>query len=128
MIKVIRVCLHHKTQAVFLGRNKKNKVSETSIKGNKVTHYQDDTDKEAKVGSSIEGKKNPSVSVTPNPSVLTPIPYKNNQDYIGGTNDKTNDSHTCETGFSRSDDDSLARNLDAENKIQRMKNTLTIRQ
>ena len=53
--------------------------------------------------------------MTPHPSVLTPPPYKNKQDYKGGTNDKTHDSHTRETGFSRSDDASLARNLDAEN-------------
>ena len=41
---------------------------------------------------------------------------KDNQDYKVGTNDETYDSHTHETGVSRSDDDSLARNLDAENK------------
>ena len=71
--------------------------------------------KEAKVGSSIEGTKYPSV-LTPNPSVLTPPPYKNKQDYRGGTNDKTRDSHTRETSVSRSNDDSLAINLDSENK------------
>ena len=48
--------------------------------------------------------------------LMTTPPYKNKQYYKGGTNDKTNDSHTRETGVSRSDDDSLARNLDAENK------------
>ena len=115
MIKVVRVCLYHQTQVIFLGRNKKKKVSETSITGNKVNQDQDDTNKEAQVGSSIEGTKKTSVCVTPHPSVLTPPPYKNKQDYKGGTNDKTHDSHTRETGVSRSDDDSLARNLDAEN-------------
>ena len=50
--------------------------------------------KEAKVGSSIEGTKNPSV-LTPHTSVLNPPPYKNKQDYKGGTNDKTRDSHSC---------------------------------
>ena len=54
--------------------------------------------------------------MTPHPSVLNPPPYKNKQDYIGGTNDKTHDSHTRETGVSRSDDIILARNLDSENK------------
>ena len=39
-----------------------------------------------------------------------------NQDYKGGTNDKTHDSHTHEYGVSRSNDSSLARNLDAEKK------------
>ena len=53
--------------------------------------------------------------MTLNPLVLTPPPYKNKQDYKGGTNDKTHDSHTRETGVSISDDDILARNLDAEN-------------
>ena len=47
---------------------------------------------------------------------MTPPPYKNNQDYKGDTNDKTCDSHTNETSVSQSNDDSLARNLDAENK------------
>ena len=54
--------------------------------------------------------------MTPHASVLTPPPYKNKQYYKGSTNYKTNDSHTCETGVSRSDDASLERNLDAENK------------
>ena len=48
---------------------------------------------------------------------MTTPPYKNKQDYIGGTNDKTHDFHTCETDVYRSDDDSLSRNLDAENRI-----------
>ena len=64
--------------------------------------------KEAKVGSSIEGEKNP--------SVLTPPPYINKQDCKGGTKYKTHNSHTRETGVSRNDNDSLARNLGAENK------------
>ena len=54
--------------------------------------------KEAKVGSSIEATKNPSV-LTPHTSVLTPPPYENKQDYKGGTNDKTRDSHTREIVF-----------------------------
>ena len=94
----------------------KNKVSETSITGNKVTQDQDDTNKKENVGSSTEGTKQTSVCVTPHPSVLTPPPYKNKQDYKGGTNYKTHYYHTRETGVSRSDDASLARNLDAENK------------
>ena len=108
-------------------KKQKKKVSETSITGNKITQDQDNMSKEAKVGSSIEGTKNPSV-LTPHPSVLTPPPYKNKQDYKGGTNDKTHNSHTRETSVSRINDDSLTRNLDAENKIQKMMNTMTIRQ
>ena len=53
--------------------------------------------------------------MTPHPSILTPPLYKNKQDYKGGTNDKTHDSHTPETGVSRSNDASVARNVDAEN-------------
>ena len=64
--------------------------------------------KESKVGSSVEG--------TNNPSILTPPPYKNNKDYEGGTNDKTRDSHTCETSDSPSDTDISARNLYEEHK------------
>ena len=100
----------------ILRRKQKNKLSETSITRNKVPQDQDDTNKEAKVGIRIEGTKNPSVCVTPHPSVLTPTPYENNQYCKGGTNDKTHDSHTCENGVSRSGDDSLAINLDSENK------------
>ena len=80
MINIIQVCLNHQTQAVFLGKRKNNKVSETSITGNKVTQDPDDTNKEAKVGSSIDGKKQTSVCMTPHPSGLTPPPYKNKQD------------------------------------------------
>ena len=97
-------------------RKKPKKVSETSITGNKVTQDPDDTNKESKIGSIIEGTKQTSVCVTPHPSVFTPPPYKNKQDYKGGTNDKTHDFHTRETGVSGSNDYGLARNLDAENK------------
>ena len=96
-------------------KKQKKKVSETSITRNKITQDEDKMSKEARVGSSIEGTKNPSV-LTPHPSVLIPSPYKNKQDYKGGTNEKTHDSHTRETSVSQSDDNSLARNLDAENK------------
>ena len=47
---------------------------------------------------------------------MTPPPYANKKDYIGGTNDKTRDSRTRETSGSPSDTDSCARNLDEENK------------
>ena len=82
---------------------------------NKVTQDPDDTNKEAHIGSSIEGTKQTSVCLTPHPSGLTPPPYKNKQDYKGGTNDKTYDSHTHKSGVSISDDASLSRNLDAYN-------------
>ena len=42
--------------------------------------------------------------------------YKNKQNYKGGTNDKTRDSHTRETSVSQSNNDSCARNLDEEHK------------
>ena len=38
-------------------KKKKKKLSETSITGNKITQYQDKISKEAKVGSSTEGKQ-----------------------------------------------------------------------
>ena len=47
-----------------------------------------------KVGSSIEGTKKTSVCVTPHPSLKTPPPYNNKQDYKGDRLDKTLDSHT----------------------------------
>ena len=108
------------SQSLDLGRiprkKQKKKSPETSITGTKLTQDPDNTNKEAKVGSSIEGTKQTSLCVTPHPSGLTPPPYKNKQEHKGGTNDKTHDSHTHETGVSRSDDASLARNLDAKNK------------
>ena len=38
-------------------KNKKKKLSETSITGNKIIQDQDNMSKEAKVGSSLEGTK-----------------------------------------------------------------------
>ena len=82
--------------------------SETSITENKITQDPENMSKEAKMGSSIDGTKIP--------SILTPPPYTNKQDYKGGTNDKTRDYHTRETSDSPSDPDSYARNLDEEHK------------
>ena len=42
---------------------------------------------------------------------LTPPPYKNKQDYVGGTTDKTHESDD-----SPSDTDGCARNIDDEHK------------
>ena len=53
-------------------KKQKKKLSDTSITGNKINQDQDNMSKEEKVGSRIEGTKNP--------SVLTPPPYKNKQD------------------------------------------------
>ena len=91
-------------------RVREKKLSQTSLTGNKITQNQDNKSKEAKLGSSIEGKK---LS-----SILTPPPYKNKKDYKGGTNDKSRDSHTRETSDSPSNNDSCARNLDKEHKTE----------
>ena len=45
---------------------------------------------------------------------------------MGGTNDKTHDSHTRETSDSPSDNGSCARNLYEEHKMKNMKYTLTL--
>ena len=87
---------------------------------NKVSQDPDDTNEDDKVGSSIEGTKKTSVCVTPHRSGLTPPPYKNKRDYKGGTNDKKNDSHTPDSGVSRSDDASVTRNLDEEKEPTNM--------
>ena len=71
---------------------------------NEITQDPDNQSKKSKVGSSIDGKKMP--------AELTPTPNTNKQDYAGGTNDKTHDSHTLEFGDSRSDTDGCARNID----------------
>ena len=47
---------------------------------------------------------------------LTSPPNKNRQYYAGGTNDKTFDSQTRESGDSRCDTNGCARNLDEEHK------------
>ena len=95
-------------------RKKKKKLSEISITGNKITQDPDNQSKKSKVGSSIDGTK---IHVE-----LTPPPNTNKQDYAGGTNDKTRDSLTRETGDSPSDTDSSARNLDEEHKYEEDKN------
>ena len=45
---------------------------------------------------------------------LTPPPNTNEKDYAGGTNDKTRYSQTCESGYSRSENDGCERNLEEE--------------
>ena len=47
---------------------------------------------------------------------MTPPPHTNKQEYKGGTNDRTSDSHTCETSDSTSDTDSCAINLYEKHK------------
>ena len=47
---------------------------------------------------------------------LTPPQYTNKQDYVGGTNDKTRDSQTCESEDSRSDNDCFTRNIHGEHQ------------
>ena len=47
---------------------------------------------------------------------LTPPPYTNDKDYVGGTNDKTRDSQTREYEDSRSDTEGCSINIDEEHK------------
>ena len=61
------------------------------------------------MGSSIDGEKNH--------VELTPPQNTNKKDYAGGTNDKTYDSLTRETGDYQSDTDKCARNLYDEHKM-----------
>ena len=71
-----RVCIPWK-------KEKKN-PSEILITGNKITQETDNTKNKAKLDISIDETKNT--------LKLTPPPYKNRQDYFGGTNDKTRES------------------------------------
>ena len=57
---------------------------------------------------------------------LTPTPYTNKQDYIGGNNDKTRYSQTRESEDSRSYTDVCARNIDEEHKMRKITITLTL--
>ena len=93
-------------------KKQKNIVPELLFAANKVTQDPDDTNEDAKVGSSIERAKKTSVCVTPQQLLLTPPPYNNKQDYKGVTNDKTIDSHTPDSDVSRNDGASVKRNLD----------------
>ena len=111
-IGVFQVCLYmervhrlyRQTENLSLGRIKKEKLSEISITGNKITQETDNQSKKAKVGSTIDETK---TNVE-----LIPSPNTNKQDYAGGTNDKTRDSKTCESEDSWIDTDSCARNID----------------
>ena len=87
-------------------------MPEPLVTENKVTQDPDGMKEDDNVGSSIEGTKKTSLYVTPHRSGLTPPPYNNKQDYKGGTQYKTIDSHTPDSYFSIHDDDSLKRNLD----------------
>ena len=51
----------------------------------------------------------------------TPPPYKNKQDYVGGTNDKTRESDD-----SPGDTNGCARNLDYEHETKKIMNTLNL--
>ena len=72
------------------------------ITGNEITQEPDNPSKKSKVDSSIDEK---------NIIKKTLPPYKNKQDYVGGTNDKTRESDD-----SPSDTDGCARNLYDEHK------------
>ena len=94
------------------------------VKAPKVTQYQDDMEKDYKVGSSIEGSKQISVCVTLHLLLKTPPPLNNKRDYKGDTHIKTLDSSTKDTNVKKNDD-SLKRNLDKEKKMLMMMNILT---
>ena len=70
------------------------------------------------MGSSIDEKK---TNVE-----LTPPPNTNKQDYAGGTNDKTRDSQTRESGNSISDTYGCARNIDKEHKNEEDDNYIAL--
>ena len=89
-------------------KKKKKKLSDISITENKITQEPDNQSKKSKVISSIDETK---INVE-----LTPPPKKNNQDYTGGTNDKTNDYQTHESEDSRSDTGGCEINLDEGHK------------
>ena len=99
-------------------RKKKKKPSDISITGNKITQEPENQSKKAKVGSIIDETK---INVK-----LTPPPNTDTQDYTGGTNDKTHDSQTCESGDSRSDTDVCARNIYEEHRNEKMTIALTL--
>ena len=81
---------------------KKKKISEILITGNKITQEPDNPSKKAEVDSSIDEKKH---------NKKKPPPYKNKQDFVGGTNDKTREYDDYP-----SDTDGCEINLDDEHK------------
>ena len=82
-------------------KDKKKKISETFITGNDSTQELDNPSKKAKVDRRIDEKN----------IIFKKTLYKNNQDYDGGTNDKTR-----EYDDSPSDTDGCEINIDDEHK------------
>ena len=80
---------------------KRKKIPENSIKRKESIQVQDNPSKRANEDSIIDEKKHKK----------TPPSFKNKEDYIGGTNERT-----CETNDSASDTDGCARNLGNEHK------------
>ena len=76
------------------------------ITGNKITQEPDNPSKKEKLDSSIDETKNN--------LKLTPPPYKNKQDCVGGTYDKTR-----EYDDSPSDTNGCARNIDDKHKNEK---------
>ena len=79
-----------------------------SITGNEITQESYNQSKKAEVDSSIYETK---INLK-----LTPAPYTNKHEYIGGTNEKTGDSQTRESEDPPSDNYGCARNLDYEHR------------
>ena len=80
------------------------------ITGNKITQEPDNQSKKAKLYGSIDEIK---INLK-----LTPPPYTNKNEYVGGTNEKTRDYQTREYEHSPSDTNSCARNIDDEQNYE----------
>ena len=114
---VCQACINILTKlTVYLGGKKSRTIPGPSVKALKVTQDEDDTEKDNKVISSVEGSRQESVCVSPHPLLNTPPTFDNKQDYKGDTHDETPDSSTKYTNVKKNDNDSLKRNLDKETK------------
>ena len=78
------------------------------ITGNEITEEPDNQSKKSKVDRSIDE--------TELNLKLTPPPYTNKHEYVGGANEKTRDSQTCESDDSPIDTYGCAINIDDEHK------------
>ena len=58
-------------------------------------------DKDNKVSSSVEGKRQTSVRVSPHPLLDTPPKFNNKRDYKGDTHDKTLDYSAKDTNVKK---------------------------
>ena len=83
----------HKTDSIPR-KNKSKTIPGPLVKAPKLTQEEDDTDKDNKVSSSVEGKRETTVRVSPHPLLNTLPQFDIQRDYKGDTHSETPESST----------------------------------